>query len=150
MLGLSGLVVLAGLWRGDKRLSRAGGRMLAAECLAIAAKNFGKNRVNRTRPDEYLEDGHYKRKGGHSQEPRLRAFPSGHTAGSFAVARAFTREYPEHTGAALGAAVAIGGLQLLRRAHWPSDIVAGAGVGLAAEAITNQAARLLEDDGTVT
>jgi membrane-associated phospholipid phosphatase len=131
-------VIAAGWWRGDRRLAAAGVRMLAAHTLATAAKSFVKARVDRTRPWLLAEEGRYEtgtqgiKRGDHS------SFPSGHTAGALAVARAFGRAYPRHALAANTAAVAIALVQIPRCTHYPSDIGAGALVGLAAEWIVSR------------
>jgi membrane-associated phospholipid phosphatase len=118
------------------RLARAGVRMLVAHELATFAKNFVKRRIERTRPRS-LEAGaagaHLPRRGGNRAKERT-SFPSGHTAGSAAVAMAFGREFPQHRAKALGAAATLALVQLPRGAHYPGDVAAGAAIGLAAEA----------------
>ncbi|MEA3044790.1 MAG: hypothetical protein QOH47_2628 [Sphingomonadales bacterium] len=133
LLTLSGGVLAFGLIRGDGRMAGAGGRMIAAHLLATAAKNFVKHRIDRTRPrSAKSRDGH-KLKPGHSEAKEKTSFPSGHSAGAIAVARAFTRHYPEHKAAALGAGAAIALAQIPRSAHYPTDVAAGLAIGLAAE-----------------
>ena len=143
VLALSGAVMAAGLWRRDRRLTQAGGGMVAAHLLAIAIKTFGKNHVDRTRPDALIDENEYEMKKGHSRKDALRSFPSGHTAGAVAVARAAAREYPEHRWPIYGAAALVGALQVPRRAHFPTDVLAGALVGLVAEQLVHGAARAL-------
>ena len=134
MLTLSSLVLASGLARGDSRMARAGLRMIAAHLLATGAKNFVKRRVDRTRPRSAA--------GGNGHQPRLgrtetkeeTSFPSGHSAGAIAVARAFAREYPEYRGPALAAAGAIALAQIPRCAHYPTDVGAGLAIGWASEA----------------
>src|SRR5687768_16100709 len=55
LLALSALVAAAGLWRRDRRLMRAGIRMLAAEAVATVAKDVIKRSVARTRPELLIE-----------------------------------------------------------------------------------------------
>jgi membrane-associated phospholipid phosphatase len=63
-----------------------------------------------------------------------KAFPSGHTASAFTGAHILYREYREQSpwigvgGYAVAATVGI--LRVVNRAHWVSDIVAGAGIGI--------------------
>lgn len=133
---LSGAVLVVGLLSGKKRLRNAGIRMLTAHTIATGLKIFVKNRVDRTRPAE-LDHRDYRAEPGRSDSKGLRSFPSGHAAGSAAVAKAVSREY------AVGpAATAIAGtlatLQIVRRAHYPSDAIAGAAIGLVAEALANR------------
>ncbi len=139
MLGLSGSVLALGLMRGDSRLARAGARMIAAHLLATMAKNFVKHRIDRTRPRSADgKDGH-RMKPGRSEAKEETSFPSGHSAGAIAVARAFAREYPEYRAPALGGAGLIALAQVPRCAHYPTDVGAGLAIGLAAEAAVDAA-----------
>ncbi len=134
MLTLSSGLLALGLARGDGRMARAGARMIAAHLLATAAKNFIKHRIDRTRPRSATgRDGH-RMKPGRKRSKEETSFPSGHSAGAIAVARAFAREYPEYRAPALGAAGLIALAQIPRCAHYPSDVGAGLAVGVAAEA----------------
>lgn len=136
---LSGGLIAAGLLRSDSRMARAGLRMLIAHELATLAKNVVKNRVDRTRPRSARSVAQSKIKPGSKREKEERSFPSGHSAGSIAVARAFGREYPEHSAAAIAAAGLIAATQVPRSAHYVSDVAAGLAVGAAAEAASNLA-----------
>ncbi len=145
---LCGAVVAAGLWRGDRRMARAGVQMAAAHLVATALKTRGKNRVDRTRPKALIEKGRYRMKKGKSQASALRSFPSGHTAGAVAVARAAARAYPEYRWPLYGAAGLMGALQVPRQAHFPTDVLAGMVVGLAAEKAVHLAGEWLEPMAT--
>ena len=138
---LSSLTLTAGLMTGRRPLARAGARMLAAHLIATAAKTVIKDRVDRTRPHVLVDEGRYSMEAGDDSDKAMRSFPSGHTAGIVAVTRALAREYPAAAlpGAALSIAVA--GVQIPRCAHYPSDIGAGAIIGLAAEALVDTVAR---------
>lgn len=127
----------AGLVVRNRRLAAAGGRMLAAELLATEMKSFVKHRVDRTRPRVVADGGEYAMRPGGSDDSDVSSFPSGHTAGAVAVARAFGREYPHHRVAVGLAAVAIAGIQIPRGQHYATDLVAGAVIGLAAEALVD-------------
>ncbi len=133
LIALCAATFAAGLILRNGRLARAGGRMLAAELLATKLKSLIKHQVDRTRPHVIANGGRYQAKKGHDHASAMNSFPSGHTAGAVTVARAYAREYPEHAGAAYGAAAAIGAIQIPRSKHYPADIVAGAIVGLVAE-----------------
>ena len=141
---LCAATIAAGLAGGDRRLARAGLRMLLAHTLATLAKDFVKQRVDRTRPRSKGARGrdHVPRPGRH-QAKELTSFPSGHSAGAAAVARAFARDYPEHEAPA-AAAAALALAQIPRCAHYPTDVGAGLAIGLAAEAAVDAAARLME------
>lgn len=139
---LCGGVIALGVVRSDDRLARAGFRMLAAHTVATWMKDFVKTRIDRTRPRQVVDGrGSHRVRRGDSHGKEETSFPSGHTAGALAAARAFAREYPEHEAAALGAAGAVALIQIPRCAHYPSDIGAGAAIGIAAEAAVGAGAR---------
>lgn len=137
LLALSGAVLAFGLVRRDARLSRAGTRMIAAHLLATAVKKLGKDFVDRTRPAALIDEGHYRMEPGGDRRPELRSFPSGHTAGAVAIARAAAREFPERKAIFYSAATVIGILQVPRQAHFPTDVAAGALIGVGAEGSTH-------------
>lgn len=134
MLAISGGLCALGLVRGDRRMARAGVRMVAAHLLATAAKNFVKKRIDRTRPRSAEGPNGHKPSLGRKDSKEETSFPSGHSAGAVAVALAFAREYPEYRGPALGAAGLIALAQIPRCAHYPTDVGAGLALGWAAEA----------------
>lgn len=138
LLALCGAVVAAGVVRRDERLARTGLRMLAAHSLATMAKTLGKNSIDRTRPGA-LKDKQYRLEEGDSRDGRLRSMPSGHSAGSVAVAGAIAADYPRTLGPVAAISTAVMAAQLPSRNHFLSDVIAGAAIGLAATA----AARLL-------
>lgn len=135
MLGLSGALLALGLTRRDRRMARAGARMISAHLLATVAKNFVKGRVRSTRPRSADgRDGHRPSLGrNHGKEET--SFPSGHSAGAIAVARAFAREYPQLRMPALAAAGSIALAQIPRCAHYPTDVGAGLAIGAGAEGL---------------
>ena len=141
---LCGAVIAAGIAGGDRRLTKAGLRMLAAHSLATFAKNFIKHRIDRTRPRSKHRPGKdHRLSPGESTAKEETSFPSGHSAGAAAVARAFVRDYPEHAGAAYAAAGAVSLAQIPRCAHYPSDVGAGLAIGVAAEALVDAAWELI-------
>lgn len=142
---LCAATIAAGLAGGDRRLAKAGVAMLAAHTLATVAKDFVKRRVDRTRPRSMGKPGKDHRPSpGRSEAKEETSFPSGHSAGAAAVARAFARAYPEHAAPAYAAAGIIALAQIPRCAHYPTDVGAGIAIGVAAEAAVDAAARLLE------
>ncbi|MDO4702778.1 phosphatase PAP2 family protein [Tannerella sp.] len=62
------------------------------------------------------------------------AFPSGHTAVAFTGAHILYKEYRDHSPwigvGGYAAATAVGALRVINNAHWVSDVIAGAGVGI--------------------
>jgi membrane-associated phospholipid phosphatase len=137
-------LVGAGLLTRNRRLVRAGFRMLAAHELATAVKNFVKRRVDRTRPRSLGEeqDAH-KIKPGRDTDKEETSFPSGHSAGAASAARAFVREYPEYAAPAYAAGAGVALAQIPRCAHYPTDVGAGLAIGAASEAVVDGAWRLL-------
>ncbi len=126
---------LLGLATGNRRLARSGARMFAAEFIATALKTAVKRSVDRTRPKLLVDEGRYEMRPGNSRGSPINSFPSGHTAGAVSVARAFARDYPEHGAAAYGAAAAVAAIQIPRCKHYPTDLAAGAAIGLFSEAV---------------
>ena len=144
MLAAAGAALAAGLVFGRPRIAEAGARMLAAVLLATAVKSAVKRAVTRTRPHVVLDEGHYESDAGGSDDKGEQSFPSGHTADAVAAARAVVRAYPSSAPLAYGLAAGVAALQPARAKHFPTDVAAGALIGLAAEAVTAfAAARLL-------
>jgi undecaprenyl-diphosphatase len=130
-------LILAGIITRSHRLARAGSRMIIAHEAATFAKDMIKTEVDRTRPRSAGDRGDKKPKKGNHTSKEMTSFPSGHSAGSIAAARAFSREFPEYGAAAVGGAALIALLQIPRCAHYPTDVAAGLALGVAAEAATN-------------
>lgn len=134
LLTLCTAVYGAGLLLDDKKLRRCGESMFAAFGVATAGKWAGKQVVARTRPRAVARHGSYRRTALGPVEGDWNAFPSGHAAGAFAVAMAAGRAYPEIATPALSMAAAASLVQVLKGGHFPSDVIAGALLGVAAEA----------------
>lgn len=81
---------------------------------------------SRPRPFEALADAHQLlfREGGGS-------FPSGHAAFSFAIASVISIHYPRVGILFFATAILISFARIASGVHWPSDILAGAAVGIA-------------------
>ena len=135
LYAISAALLVCGLALRDRRLAGSGGAMLAAITLADFGKSGVKRLVSRTRPHVLLDEQRYDTDAGGSQEKPEQSFPSGHMAGSVATARALSRNYPRAGLAAGVAAIAIGFSRMAKGAHWPLDVVGGAIIGLAAEAV---------------
>lgn len=146
LIGICLATIGAGAVLRRPRLLRAGLRMLAGELVATAAKGAIKHHVDRTRPHKMLRDGRYSLhtdgKGGKDEGP-WNSFPSGHTAGAVAVGRAVAREYPAALPAAGLAMATVALVQLPRGRHFASDVIAGAAIGAASEAVVNAVAHRL-------
>lgn len=144
LYAISAAVLVTGLAARNRRLAGSGICMLAAIGAADLSKSLTKRLVRRTRPNVLLEEGRYHKDVGGSEEKPEQSFPSGHTAGSIATARALSRNYPKVGAAAGVASIAIGISRIAKGAHWPLDVAAGAVLGLAAEATTNALLKLAE------
>src|SRR3954453_21708183 len=140
LLTLSGAVLALGLTTGNAQRAETGARMLAAVVVATGIKSVLKHLVSRTRPYVLLDEGRYAVQAFGPDKGPWQSFPSGHTAGSVAAARAVARAYPGASGPAYAAAAAIALAQVPRGKHYPSDVIAGAVVGVVAEAIVDRAA----------
>ena len=136
LYALSVGLLAVGVSSRDGRLTDTGLSMLAAIATADVAKRLVKKLVHRSRPHVVLDEGRYEADSGGSDDKHEQSFPSGHMAGTAAVARALARNHPR-TGAAAGAAaIGIGLSRIAKGAHWPLDVAAGAVIGLAAEAFS--------------
>jgi membrane-associated phospholipid phosphatase len=136
---ISAALIVAGVAMRDHRMTDAGSRMIVAHEAATFAKDMVKINVDRTRPRSADNKKQKKPKPGKHVSKELSSFPSGHSAGSIAAARAFAREYPEYGWAAVGAAAVIALLQIPRCAHYPTDVAAGLVIGLLGEKATDLA-----------
>lgn len=144
MTAASATVLACGLLFRDRRMARAGVRMLAALGLATLVKGAVKNNIDRTRPGEVMKNGRYRLKRGASKAKELRSMPSGHSAGASAVFRAAARDYPSASTPLMGAAGAIAAAQLPTRNHFVSDIAVGFAIGLVSEWIASAAVDRLD------
>lgn len=116
-------------------LVRGGARMLASHLVATGMKMLVKQQVDRTRPKKALAEGEHRFEAGHSHDHEMNSFPSGHTAGAVAVARAASHEID---GAAVPATIATGAVaaaQVPTGSHYLTDVIAGGMIGWAAEAV---------------
>jgi PAP2 superfamily protein len=143
LLVISGAVLAYGVLAGDRRAAGAGARMLGSLILATWIKTGLKRLVARTRPNVLLDKGQYELEAFGPDEGSWHSFPSGHTAGSVAVARAVGRAYPQARTPAYAGAAAVALVQIPRGAHYPADVVVGAVVGVIAEAAINGATSYL-------
>jgi membrane-associated phospholipid phosphatase len=134
---ISGALVIAGSFGGSDRLVRAGTRMIIAHELATFAKDLIKTDIDRKRPRSAKKRDEKKPRPGNHQSKEITSFPSGHSAGAIAAARAFSREFPEYGAAAITAATLVAASQVPRRAHYPTDVAAGLALGLAAEKLVD-------------
>ena len=143
LIAASVAVGLFGLATRNPRLLRAGLRMLASHALATGAKKLIKDNVDRPRPHIVEAEGRHQVEPGKNEDGDEQSFPSGHSAGATAVARAVGREYPGSIPAGYTAAALASAIQVPRKAHFPSDVVVGIAIGLASEALVDFLTRKL-------
>lgn len=137
---LAGGTMTVGLLRRDPRMIGAGVRMLIAHEAATLMKDFVKRRVIRARPRSAAGKDQKPRKGRDTRK-EASSFPSGHSAGAVAVARAAAAVYPEHGKTAKAAAAAVSLGRIPGCAHYPTDVAAGAAIGALAAGFVNAAWR---------
>ncbi len=147
---ISGLALAAGLLSSNRRLARAGVRMLLAHEIATLAKDVIKRRIDRTRPHSASSGSERSVKPGRHTAKTKTSFPSGHSAGAVAVARAFGREYPELQAPALAAAGVVAAMQVPRLYHFPTDVAAGILLGIGSEVVANWIIGPAEDEAQAT
>ena len=116
---------------------RGGVRMLAAHAAATFVKSAIKASIDRTRPGKAIEDGKSRFEPGDSDDHDQTSFPSGHTAGAVAVARAASRDIDGAGAPAALLSSAVAAAQPINGKHYLSDLVVGAAVGWIAEAMVS-------------
>jgi membrane-associated phospholipid phosphatase len=136
LYALSALLAVAGLLSRRPRLVEAGFRMGMAVGAADLAKSGVKRLVKRTRPYVLLDQARYERSAGGSEEKPEQSFPSGHMAAAVGAISALRRVYPGSLRYGAPLCALLGWSRMAKGAHWPSDVAAGAGIGLAAEGAT--------------
>lgn len=113
---------LAGV-KGQHNLLDASMLYVTSAAIMGLSTHFVKNGVQRPRPDD----------------SGFNSFPSGHTASAFAAAEFLHQEYkdvsPWYGYAGYFVATATGTLRMYNNKHWFSDVVAGAGFGIASTKI---------------
>jgi membrane-associated phospholipid phosphatase len=117
---LAGVLVLFG-GRGGRRAARRG--LIAIAIGAAVANGPAKLFVRRRRP---FSPSHPTL----IRTPRSTSFPSGHTAAAFAFATAASAELPVMAPALLPLAGAVAYSRVHTGVHYPSDVVAGMGIGI--------------------
>lgn len=129
-LPLAALVVgtfAMGALRHDKRITNTGWDMTEAAVLGSLSSLAFKTIVGRQRPYETASRSQFGKSGD--------SFPSGHTTAAFAAAQVFADEMPREQWGwrvlAYGLAGATAYARMDSNAHWFSDTVAGAALGIA-------------------
>ena len=119
----------------SRPVRRAALRGIAAQGLASATANLvGKSLVRRTRPAAELTPLIRQLR----RPPTSSSFPSGHTASAAAFATGVALEYPRLALPVAALAVGVGLSRVVTGVHYPSDVVAGAAIGVAAGLVTTR------------
>ncbi|MFE9912454.1 phosphatase PAP2 family protein [Streptomyces clavifer] len=129
------IIAAGGGWRGRKAAAAGITAMAAAELLS---NGFVKQLVERRRPPkEWIPHDDVE------DRPDSSSFPSGHTAAAVAFTAAVAPTWP-WAGTACALPTALVAIERVHNgAHYPSDVAAGAAIGLAAAALVRTAPRLL-------
>jgi hypothetical protein len=132
LLPISGAATLLTAATGDRQLQIATMESLQSLAISIGLFEGIKLLARRQRPNESPDDAF--RFDGPGAGGNHKSFPSGHAAGSFAVATSFALNYPDDDFVA-PIAYALAGFvswsRLNDNKHWTSDAVLGAGLGYA-------------------
>lgn len=127
-LGVAGTAWGFGLWKDDPKLVLLGRQSFEAVVVAEAATVALKYATGRERPADSASSGRFHP---FSFRPAADSFPSGHTAGAFALASvvAHRSDNPYVSWASYGVAGLVGLSRIYNGEHWASDVVAGAVIG---------------------
>ena len=137
MITVSAGTLVVGVLSRRPDLIRGGARMLTAHLVATGIKTMIKHRLDRHRPAVAEETGDHHFRKGASHEHDENSFPSGHTAGAVAVARAAAHDIEGAGTPAALAATAIAAAQPATGSHFLSDVVAGAAIGWVSETVVS-------------
>lgn len=123
----------------DRDAPRIALEMAGGVAAAALATDFLKRATGRARPSQTTDAYRFDAFGGY------KAFPSGHATAAFAIAGAIAAESesPWLRGGAFTLAAIVGSARVSARAHWASDVVAGALVGTVAGYETTRRLRAL-------
>lgn len=120
---LGGLYVLGDSY--DKKSARLALQALVESQLVTEGV---KRLTGRMRPNSGEDAGNFAGPG-HAGGAYM-SFPSGHTSAVFALATVMAKRYPKHKWLYYAVATATGLARIRKSAHFPSDVLVGAGVGV--------------------
>jgi undecaprenyl-diphosphatase len=142
LVAISGSLFLVGVARGSLTLRRAGWQGLLAHAVAGLTVQVLKHLIGRPRP-RFLHAGGFQLGPlwGPSLETGLDSFPSGHSAATFAVAVVVARQFPSVAKLCYVAAGFVAVTRFLSGSHFPTDVLAGMGIGLLAGHLVSRPVR---------
>ena len=123
---ISVVFLLAGYTLKQHQLKQIGVQTLLAHGIAGLITQIIKHAIGRPRPRMAHQD-HWQI--GPSFQSGLDAFPSGHSAASFAVAAVIARHYPRLAYVVYGGAAFVAFSRIIKGSHFPSDACVGALLG---------------------
>lgn len=123
---VAALLAVVGGWVRRRRLLRAALAVVLAAALAGAVANVGRVVVGRPRPVDYRPDGLY----GPTFDYKLNGFPSAHSATASATATVLLVASPWVGVPVAAAALTVMWSRIYLRAHHPTDVLAGAFLGV--------------------
>jgi len=127
-LAIAALLALVGGRRGR---AAAGRGVLALVIAAFTTNGPAKLAMRRRRPAPSIRPALIRM-------PRSPSFPSGHSAAAFAFATAAAGEMPELAPVLAPLAVAVGYSRVHTGVHYPSDVAAGAAIGIGSAALARR------------
>ena len=134
------VVILTGLTTHDKELTKKGLEIAGAIIISQGVSSALKYSINRQRPFDAYPDLIYN----HS-DPTDPSFPSGHTSVAFATATSLSMAFPKWyvIVPSFGYATAMGYSRLRLGVHYPSDVLAGAVIGVGSSIFSFKLQKLL-------
>ncbi|HHW10344.1 MAG TPA: phosphatase PAP2 family protein [Firmicutes bacterium] len=117
-------LTLGGIYLADEE---TGIDAIKSVLLTQAAVNVGKVLLGRERPDTENSRGRFT---GMSFDDAYHSMPSGHTATAFSLATVLAHHDPKRSWLYYGYATVMGLSRVVLARHWPSDVVAGAFIGI--------------------
>jgi undecaprenyl-diphosphatase len=121
------ILLLAGFIVRNKLLRNTAIACLIAATFSGIFTDIFRFGLGRARPNSGVEDGFY----GFSRSSKFHGFPSGHTTTAFATVLPIAVSFPALTIPCLAVAGTVGWSRMYTNYHRPTDVLVGAGVGIA-------------------
>ncbi len=118
------------IWRLDPRWRRVVVTLFVAMAFSALAATFLKMLTSRARPSEFIETGAMWKAFAGFASSRFNSFPSAHSASAFAFAAVLAAAYPRASVVLYVFAALCAVSRILTHQHYPSDVLAGAALGV--------------------